>query len=233
MEGKMTREEMMEDNLKLWNSVEKTNPEHTKKVTVSGHTFTAIDAYYQIKNATEQWGAYGDKWGFDESNIEMIHNGENILALFHGVFKYPDGKFPLSSSITVKYQVSNGKYWKIDGDFAKKVETDAITKALSRLGFNADVFLGRFDDNRYVAAMKEEFKDTKKPEEKEHTWEAKGSTTSTNDIGCEAFSIAIQALKTKDEAHKWKKENQSAIDSLGADKGKVMTEYLSKVKELS
>ena len=42
--------------------------------------------------------------------------------------------------------------------------TDAITKALSHLGFNADVFLGKFDDNAYVTAMRAEF-DQAKPAE--------------------------------------------------------------------
>ena len=35
------------------------------------------------------------------------------------------------------------------------------TKALSKLGFNADVFLGKYDDNKYVAKMKEEFAEPK------------------------------------------------------------------------
>jgi hypothetical protein len=29
-----------------------------------------------------------------------------------------------------------------------------LTKGLSKLGFNADVFMGRFDDNKYVATDK-------------------------------------------------------------------------------
>ncbi len=160
---------MSEDNLKLWESVEKTNPAHTKKVSSGGHSFTAIDAYHQIKNATKLWGAYGGKWGFEKCHMEMIYSGEDVMALFTGTFKYPDGSFPMSSSITVKYMTSS-KYIKIDGEFAKKVETDAITKALSRLGFNADVFLGRFDDNRYINEMKKEFaeptEESKKPQKK-------------------------------------------------------------------
>ena len=47
-------------------------------------------------------------------------------------------------------------------DFAKKVETDTLTKALSKLGFNADIFLGKFDDTKYVEQMKQEFKEPAK-----------------------------------------------------------------------
>ena len=56
------------------------------------------------------------------------------------------GEFPISSSI----KVMMGS--KLDDDCIKKVQTDAITKGLSRLGFNADVFMGRFDGNKYVDA---------------------------------------------------------------------------------
>jgi len=45
----------------------------------------------------------------------------------------------------------------VDADFAKKMETDALTKVLSKMGFNADVFMGRYDDNKYVQDMQKEF----------------------------------------------------------------------------
>lgn len=48
-------------------------------------------------------------------------------------------------------------YLKIDDDFMKKAETDLVTKALSKLGFNSDVFMGLYDDNRYVNQMQNEF----------------------------------------------------------------------------
>jgi len=35
--------------------------------------------------------------------------------------------------------------------------TDALTKAFSHLGVSADVFLGLFDNNKYVSDMKEKF----------------------------------------------------------------------------
>ena len=44
---------------------------------------------------------------------------------------------------------------KPDHDALKKAGTDALTKCLSYLGFNADIFMGKFDDNKYVAEMDE------------------------------------------------------------------------------
>lgn len=142
----------MTNNLKLWESVEKTNPKYTKKQT-HGAKLTAIDAYSQIKHATDVFGTYGEKWGLKSS--EMFFTPCGKCAVFKGQFFYNgadcSGEFPVFSSIELE-----GKY-AIDGDFAKKVETDVITKALSRIGFNADVFLGKFDDQKYVNEMNKEF----------------------------------------------------------------------------
>ncbi len=41
----------------------------------------------------------------------------------------------------------------VDEDAAKKALTDALTKGLSYLSFNSDVFTGKFDDNRYVESL--------------------------------------------------------------------------------
>jgi integrase len=164
----------MSDNLKLWKSVEKTNPNYTKKAKVGGNQITAISPQYQIMNATEKFGSYGSKWGF--KNIEFdysitntpvtlkikdwdtkaIEEVKSILGLvgFKATFFYPDGQFEITNSIKI---FTDNKHSKIDDNFAKKLETDALTKALSKLGFNADIFLGKFDDVRYLEEVTKEF----------------------------------------------------------------------------
>ena len=47
----------------LWDKVEKTNPKYTKKANVKGNQITSIAPQFQIKNATEHFGVYGEKWG--------------------------------------------------------------------------------------------------------------------------------------------------------------------------
>jgi len=138
----------MTDNMKLWNMVEETDPSTTKEVGY-GRKYTAIDAYSQIKRATEIWGPYG-AWGLTNITYTPVDN-TNIM-LVSAVFKCPECEFPISSSIF--HTSEKGKQ---DDEFAKKVETDLITKSLSRIGFNADVFMGKFDDNRYVQEMKKKF----------------------------------------------------------------------------
>ena len=70
------------------------------------------------------------------------------------------GRLPIGSCLKLKYMVTpqNGKpYDLVDDEYKKKLRTDALTKGLSELGFNADIFEGKYDDNRYVQQMKAEF----------------------------------------------------------------------------
>jgi len=141
-----------QDNMELWNSVEVTDPKYTKKVNQRGG-FTAIGAQYQLMRATETFGPIGYGWGVKNEKIEQWHDVG--LAVYTAILWYVrDGiaeehEIPIHSSI--KYH-SNGR---VDDDFFKKVATDALTKGLSKLGFNADVFMGKFDDNKYVNKLKE------------------------------------------------------------------------------
>jgi len=157
------------ENLKLWNAVEKTDPKHTKKANVRGNNITAIAPQSQIKNATAQFGAYGATWGWSTFEFDYALLATTGIVIFKGEFYFPGGKFPISTSISA---YKDGARTKPDADFAKKVETDALTKALSKLGFNADVFMGLYDDNKYVADMKEEFKQVQPPTEDDLNWVA-------------------------------------------------------------
>src|SRR5574343_357639 len=141
------------DNMHLWTKVSKTDPAHTKKVNQRGG-FTAIDAHYQIQEATRAFGPVGIGWGYTVEH-STTQAGAIVLAvadviMWHGSRDTCFGPIRGMSEIL-------GKNGHIDTDAAKKETTDAITKALSHLGFNADVFLGLFDDNKYVSKLTEEF----------------------------------------------------------------------------
>ena len=156
----------MSDNLKLWKSVEKTNPAHTKQANVRGNKITAIAPQYQIMQATEQFGSYGTTWGFKTVSIDSSLMSVGLVT-FKGLFYYPGGEFEILSSIGI---YRDNAQTKIDDDFGKKVETDALTKALSKLGFNADVFMGLYDDNRYVQQLEEEFAPPAELTDIDHQW---------------------------------------------------------------
>lgn len=137
----------------LWESVCTTDPNATKKVNQRGG-FTAIDAYSQIMAATGQFGPVGEGWGWGIVDFQYPPNDTVIvhLRMWHG---QRDNTFDVCGQ---SHTHTLGKDPKPDADCAKKAVTDAITKGLSYLGFNADVFLGKFDDNKYVESLHEKNK---------------------------------------------------------------------------
>lgn len=145
-------------NLDLWDSVEKTDPSHTKEVTF-GRKITAIDPYRQIKNATEKFGPVGIGWGWSVVQIEQLPTNELgiLIRMWHTDKANTFDQWGQASLYIDKAEK------KKDTDCLKKATTDGVTKCLSLIGFNADVFLGKFDDNKYVNQLKEEFKEPVKP----------------------------------------------------------------------
>lgn len=136
--------------MRIWSQVDKTDPNNTKKVTQRGG-FTAIDAYSQIKAATEQFGAVGDGWGWEVVNFQYPPNDTVTvhIKMWHGS---RNNWFDVFGQKDLNTKGANSK---ADEDCFKKALTDAITKGLSYLGFNADVFMGKFDDNKYVESQRE------------------------------------------------------------------------------
>lgn len=139
----------MADNLHIWRKVEKTNPAHTKQVNQRGG-FTSISANYQILAATEQFGPIGIGWGYTSGAPIICDTLVMVpVTLWHGDRSNTFG--PMIGCD--EWKDKNGR---IDSDAPKKAVTDALTKLLSQLGFNADVFLGKFDDNKYVEQRRRE-----------------------------------------------------------------------------
>jgi hypothetical protein len=133
----------------LWDSVKKSNPEHLKRVGYGARKFVAIDAYRQIESATKKFGPMGIGFGLRNirpSIIEITDGEGNIkkMLMIEAVFFFRVGE------VIGEIEIMNDVIMDTRGDWAKKIQTDTITKALSYLGFNADVFCGRFDDNKYT-----------------------------------------------------------------------------------
>lgn len=140
----------MTDNLAIWNAVSKTNPANTKQVNQRGG-FTSICAQSQIMEATRQFGPIGIGWGYT-AGLPIFHDALCFVpvTLWHGQRENTFG--PMTGC--EEWKDKNGR---VDSDASKKATTDALTKLLSQLGFNADVFLGLYDDNKYVERMRREF----------------------------------------------------------------------------
>ena len=139
------------DTMGIWNAVCVTDPANTKHISQRGGV-TAIDAYSQILEATRLWGPMGDAWGPDpEMTNHKVVGGLWICDLY---LRFPgEGGTAIIGPISgaKKLASRNGE----NEDAPKSAFTDALTKALSYLGFNADVFLGKFNDNKYVSSLQE------------------------------------------------------------------------------
>lgn len=145
---------MSNKNLTLWNEVKTPDPKYTKSVNMRGG-FTATSPQYLIRLATEQFGSYGSGFGLCESEFDYQLVAEFRLAIHKSTFFYVlDGKrseFPITN--TVEVVSKNGH---VDTDYAKKAETNTLCKALSKIGFAADVYMGMFDDGEYMAEVRNE-----------------------------------------------------------------------------
>jgi hypothetical protein len=139
------------DNMLLWEKVSKTNPAHTKKVTF-GRAITAVDPYRQVENATREFGPAGKGWGWEVMRVENLPTNEMgiLVRLWHGSPETYIEQWGQASLFIDKAEK------KKDTDCFKKATTDGVTKCLSYLGFNADIFLGKFDDNKYVQERQQE-----------------------------------------------------------------------------
>ncbi len=150
-----------QDNLAIWNRHKKTNPAHTKKVNQRGG-YTAINPMHQAELATSEFGPYGMGWGLSDLEYEMVEtealddNGKAAksysLSLVCNFTFYQDGhrrSFPVSADMSFKH----------GHDCYKKLRTECQSKALSLLGFNADIYQGNWEDSGYVEARRREFGD--------------------------------------------------------------------------
>ena len=175
--GKMKDKAIEKDNLeketmRIWDQVCKTDPDHTKEVSF-GRKFTAIDAHSQIMEATRVFGPVGEGWGYDNVYGHCQLQDGRIIAWCDVIFWWTNqgewegnkvtshrSRFgPVRGAAMLVTFDAKGKIKNPDTDAYKKASTDGLTKLISHLGFNADVFLGQFDDNKYVAGLQKEKKE--------------------------------------------------------------------------
>ena len=159
----------LDDRMLLWNAVSKTNPDHTKPANKNFVNFTSIDPASQFQAATEQWGPFGKDWGLKNQDYSyMDFSNQTKLAKLSAIFYYPDGEFEININLNVCYMTKakpqKPSYLKIDDEYCKKMETSAVSKSLAKLGFNADIFLGKFEDSQYLDFIQKEFTAKEKAE---------------------------------------------------------------------
>ncbi len=172
------------ENLDLWKRVFKTDERFTKQFTQNGGG-TSINGTYMTMLATREFGLKGIGWGVDILE-ERFDTGAPITRTVKGQDGnstwelIPDG---IGGYLTEKHHVIKIRLWYVrggvrgeeisfgctpyiygskygpicDGEATKKSLTDATKKALSSLGFSADIFMGLYDNPEYRQKNKEEF----------------------------------------------------------------------------
>lgn len=159
------------NNLALWESVEKTDPSYTKNFNrPGGFKGTAMNATWLAQRATELFGPCGIGWGMTVLNEKYVKGapiivneqvvGFELIHVVHAKLWYVldgvRGEVEQFGQTQMSGRRNDGKLY-TDEEAPKKSLTDATTKCLSMLGFGADIFKGYYDDNKYVAQMREEF----------------------------------------------------------------------------
>lgn len=147
-------------NLALWDRVKETDPKYSKKASNGRFSFTTIDPQFQLQEATNQWGPYGDHWGMRNLDWNVIPSDIAPIMMLSCEFFYPAEVQSVSGQVTfVSFEIAVDMKIKPGDDMCKKLMTSARSKALSYLGFSADVFLGKFDDAAYVADLEKQYGD--------------------------------------------------------------------------
>ncbi|WP_264041219.1 exodeoxyribonuclease VIII-like protein [Pectobacterium carotovorum] len=174
------------DNLAIWKSVQKTEPAFVKKNDY-GAGLHSIKAQYVLMRATETFGPEGIGWGVDvieerlDKGVPMMEPLQDQTGKVVGHKPVRDGAGDLLCLSVNTMRIELWYMWKgvkgvvtayghtdflskdrngnivMEKEASKKTLTDATTKALSHLGFSADVYMDMYNDPNYTAEIGMEF----------------------------------------------------------------------------
>lgn len=190
----------MTDNLALWNAVETTPPSQTKPITGKSYQGTSPKPHYLVHKATETFGPCGIGWGFtiEDERIEEGAGGERMhIARVKVWFKWNGERGEVEHIGGTQFSGTrrNGNPF-TDEDAPKKSVTDALVKALSMIGFAGDIFMGRYDDSKYVSDLRDDVRQADKP---------KAVSAAEMKRGLETITQELLDCRTPNDAQKiWK-----------------------------
>ncbi|WP_236237670.1 hypothetical protein [Pseudomonas faucium] len=162
----------MTNNMSIWEKVQTTDTRFTKDAKVGGQQITSLNGTAMVMKATELFGPVGIGWGwkvieerFDDGHEIYAGEGDKRTCIGREIghtvkiclwFMQDGQRGEIEQYGCTRYQYKTSYGMTTDGEAPKKSLTDAIKKALSMLGFSADVFLGMFDDVNYVQQLQAE-----------------------------------------------------------------------------
>jgi hypothetical protein len=150
--------------LALWEAAREPDVRRAESLDRGPSRGTAADTIHNVKRVSEVLGPVGFAWGWEVrgERLDTFGLGEEQRVIHTCVlrawFRQPDG----SKGDLEHVGRTRAAYWArprrpgegpryvVDEEFAKKSVTDALSKIMVSLGASADIWLGRFDGNKYV-----------------------------------------------------------------------------------
>ena len=148
----------MSNHLDLWNRFADIDPAFTKPITGKDYMGTSPNPHYVIQCLTEMFGPVGVGFGWEVEQDEFTPIGEEVLHWCRIRFWHTDRSNGFSAYGQTKALMKTKNGLRLDEDAPKKSLTDAVTKAASQIGIAANIFLGRWDDSKYVAEVNAVFR---------------------------------------------------------------------------
>tara|TARA_Y100000004_G_scaffold196111_1_gene265077 strand:+ start:1974 stop:2483 length:510 start_codon:yes stop_codon:yes gene_type:complete len=142
----------------VWDNMKETDPRFTKRVNKGFGEITTIDPQWQIMRMTEMFGPVGKGW-----NYTVNYTYTNDLVFAEVLVATSKTENEMTDSFWNYYgpicsvQKLFRKTGALDDEAPKKAMTDALTKAFSHLGLCSDIFMGKFDDSKYVQKLEEKY----------------------------------------------------------------------------
>lgn len=145
-------------NLEIWEAVETTDPKYTKPFNRGGgFRGTSTNTTYLAKKATKLFGPLGIGWGWTvlDEQYQPGQDKDVIHVLRIKLWYEWNGKRgEIEHFGQTQFVGKNKNGYYTDEEAPKKSLTDALSKCLSMLGFSADIYLGMYEDHKYVNNLK-------------------------------------------------------------------------------
>lgn len=140
---------LMSENTKLWDTLGKTDPKHTKPFKrAGGFKGTAIKPMWSYRRMTEEFGPCGKGWGVGQPHFDVVPAGDEVLVYCTATVWWDERGSSAAADDYCRHYIYGVGGDKVVSNFStglrsddeafKKAFTDAVTNALKMIGVGAD-----------------------------------------------------------------------------------------------
>lgn len=150
-------------NLEIWDALADVDPQFTKPITGKPYKGTSPNPHYIVKMMTGRFGPVGQGWGVRVVSEGFQPLGDELLHWCRVEMWHTDRANTFEAYGQTKAVMKTRNGLMADEDAPKKSFTDAMTKGASYIGAAANIFLGRYDDSKYVDQVNKQFREAERP----------------------------------------------------------------------